>query len=294
MEKVEVRQPLSHLMRQLLPMRPPNSQHERPPRKGPLDPVLTELEGYNGLGMKKDALRLAKRLLRNPNITDAQFEAALQTLLSTVTRLKPCRPCVEKGYARLSAKAQRRVRFWMLSFYHSAHDNATARRYLPKRFNNPNGLMELGFAWDIWSELDDKESLRKHLMLMADGASCADYPFTRSMLLASLGDYFLRTGEWRLAAESYREIPVESVNAHQAVLGPVLTLCGELLAACEAARKPLALFKTYHDPDIEVPLSDNLTEQHRDIEKQLNALQSSLHRLLGKKRLKELAVSTPL
>lgn len=275
-------------------MRPPYSPHERPATKGPLDPVLTELEGYNGLGMKKDALRLAKRLLRNSDVTDAQFEAALLTILSTVTRLKPCRPCVEKGYARLSAKAQRRVRFWMLSFYHSAGDYATARRFLPKRFNGPWGLTELGFAWDIWSELDDKESLRRHSKLMAEGAACAGYPFTQSMMLASLGDYFLRTGEWRLAAESYREIPVEYVNAHQAVLGPVLALCGELLAACEAARKPLARFKAYHDPDIEVPLSANLSEQHRDIEKQLNALQSGMRRLLGKKRLKELAVSSPL
>lgn len=275
-------------MGQLLPMRPPYMQHERPTRMGPLDPVLTELEGYNGLGMKKNALRLAKRLLRNPNITVAQFEAALLTLLSTVTRLKPCRTGVEKAYARLSAKAQRRARYWMTCFYHSVGDYATARRFLPKRFNGPWGLMELSFAWDIWSELDDKESLRKHSRLMADGAACADCPFMQSVLLARLGDYFLRTGEWRLAAESYREIPVESVNAHQAVLGPVLALCGELLAACEAARKPLALFKAYHDPDSEVPLAANLTEMHRDIEKQLNALQRGLRRLLGKKRLKEL------
>ncbi len=269
-------------------MRPPYLQHDRPAKIGPLDPVLTELEGYNGLGMKKDAVRLAKRLLRNPNVTVVQFETALLTILSTVTRLKPCRPGVEKAYDRLSMKAQRRVRFWMLSFYHSARDYATASRFLPKRFNTPYGLTELGFAWDIWSELDDKESLRKHLGLMADGAACADYPFTQSMLLASLGDYFLRTGEWQLAAESYRKIPAESVNAHQAVLGPVLALCGELLAACEAARKPIALFKTYHDPDSEVPLSANLSEMHRDIEKQLNALQHGLRRLLGKKRLKEL------
>lgn len=271
-------------------MRPPQSQPQfnRLARKKPLDPALTELEGYNGLGMKKDAVRLAKQLLCNPAITDARFEAALLTLLSTVTRLKPCRAGVEKAYARLSAKAQRRVRFWMLSFYHSSRDYATARRFLPKRFNTSFGLTELGFAWDIWSALDDTESLRKHLRLMADGAACADHPFTQSMLLASLGDHFLRTGEWQLAADSYREIPVESVNAHRAVLGPVLALCGELLAACEAARKPLARFKTYHDPDSEVPMAANLTEMHRDIERQLNALQRGLRRLLGKKRLKEL------
>lgn len=272
-------------------MRPPQSQPERLARKKPLDPVLIELEGYNGLGMKKDAVRLAKRLLRNSGITDAQFEAVLHTLLSTVTRLKPFRSGVEQAYARLSAKAQRRVRFWMLSFYHSLHDYATANRFLPKRFNTHHGLIELSFAWDVWTELDDKESLEKHLKLMVDGASCAEYPFTRSMLLASLGDYFLRTGEWRLAAESYREIPVESVNAPQAVLGPVLALCGELLATCEAARKPLAQFKAYHDPDAEMPLAANLSEMHRDIEKQLNALQSGLRRLLGKKRLKKLGSS---
>lgn len=271
-------------------MRSQDSRHKRPVNSAPLDPILTELEGYNGLGMKKDAVHLARRLLRSPHITDAQFEAALQTLLSSATRLRPFRPSIEKAYARLGTRAQRRVRFWMLSFYHSVGvgEYATASRFLPKRFNGPWGLIELGFAWDIWSALDDKESLRGHLRLMADEAARAEHPFTRSMLFASLGDYFLRTREWRLAAESYREIPAESANAHQAVLGPVLALCGELLAACEAARKTLATFKSYHDPDAEVSMAANLTAMHRDIEKQLNALRSGLRRLLGKKRLKEL------
>ncbi len=271
-----------------MPVRQRYSQNDRPAGRGHSDPVLTELEGYNELGMKKDAVRLAKRLLRVHDITDVQFKAALQTLLSLDARLKPSRAGIEKAYARLSAKAQRRVRFWMLSYHHSTKNYLAAKQFIPKRFNGPLGLIELAFAWDVWSGLDDKKSLQKHFKIMTAGADAASDPFTHSVLLASLGDYFLRTGEWRLAAESYREIPVEFVNAHQAVLGPVLAIYGELLAACAAAHKTLALFKTHHELQVEVPLVGNLVWQNRDIEKQLNALQHGLRRLLGKKRLKEL------
>jgi tetratricopeptide (TPR) repeat protein len=179
----------------------------------------------------------------------------------------------------------------MLSFYHSMDDYVSAVKFLPKRFNGRFGLLELSFAWDIWTELGDEDSMRRHLKRFVDWAWHADQPLARSILLANLGDYFLRMGEWRAASECYQEIRADSANAHQAVLGPVLALAGELWAACKDAHETLRLFKTYDDPDAEVPAAANEREMHRDIEKQLNAIQRGLGRVLGKKRLKKLGAS---
>lgn len=83
---------------------------------------------------KQEELRLAKRQLRDPNITEEQFESALRDLKLLVKRIAPQRTLVEKAYARLSAKDKRRVRYSMLNFYYLLDDYATARHFLPKRF----------------------------------------------------------------------------------------------------------------------------------------------------------------
>lgn len=209
-------------------MRPPYSQHERPAKKRPLDPILTELEGYTGLGMKREALRLIRRILRQPKVTAVQFEEAVGTLFTTENRLKRWRKHVEAGYARLSARGQRRARFWMLSFFHSAHDYTSASRFIPERFRSPYGMIELAFAWDIWGALENEQALARHFDQMADWAERAEDPFMRGNLFASLGDYCLHRAWWRRAVECYKEIPVESANAHQAVIVGVLHAAGDL------------------------------------------------------------------
>lgn len=259
-----------------------------------MNPVLTELEGYRGLGMKREALRLTRRILRQPTVTAVQFAAALNTLLTMEHRLKHWRRSVEETYTRLSPQGQRRVRFWMLSFHFSSHDYPAAARLIPKRFREPYGLVELAFAWDIWAELGDEKSSARHYKRIAAGAAYADDPFMRGSLLASLGDYCLRKGQWRRATECYRKIPVESAHAHQAALGPLMALAGEFLAACGEATETLSRFQRHYDPDLGSSLTNELSAEYRKAGHEISALNSGLRRLLGKKRLKELAVSTPL
>ena len=204
------------------------------------------------------------------------------------SRLKKREKLVETAYSRLSLKAQSRARYWMFPFYHSTRDYHAARGFLPKHFNGPNGLFELAGAWDVWLHLDDQKSLEKHFPKLEDAAAHAEHPYTQGLLLACLGEYCLRTGQWRLAVRFYQLIPVESANTHQAVLGPLHAHFGELLDTCKTAREKLNRFKHYHDPDLEVILPSNLSGQHREIEKQLNVFERGLRRLLGRKRLKQL------
>lgn len=262
---------------------------DRPkPKRDFRDPLLTELEGCIALGMEKDALGLANRILRNPAINGAQFAAAVETLLTMDSRLKPRRKVVARAYNRLSAKAKRSVRYWVLSFYHSAGDYAAAEHFVPKRFTGPTGLFELAWAWDIWSALNDEKSLTKHFPTLVTAASDAEHPYIRGLLLTCLGDYCVRTAQWRLAVEFYRHIPIESANTQQAILGPLFARSGELLAACSTAREALGRFKSYHDPELEVVLPGNLRSQHLEIERKLNVMESGLKRLIGKRGLKQM------
>lgn len=271
-------------------MRPPNLPPQRPAKETPLDPILTELEGYNGLGMKREALRLTRRILSRPTITVAQFEEAVGTLLSTEDRLSRWRKRVEESYAHMSPRGKRHVRFWMLSFHHSAHDYRAASQFIPKQFKNPYGMLELSYAWDIWAKFNDEKAMERHSNIMAAGAAGADDPATRGALLASLGDYCLRKGQWAIAAHFYRDIPPESFRPQHAVLGPLMALAGELLAACDTAKKTLSGFQKRHDPDLSSSLSKELSSDYRKIGRQVTALASGLRRALGKKRLKELGL----
>ena len=138
----------------------------------------------------------------------------------------------------------------MLSFLHSSRDYAAAKQFLPKRFNTDFGLMEFSFAWDIWLELGDEKALDANLGKLVSGTRWAEDPWMRGALCTSLGDYFMRRGQWRQAVESYQQIPVESGHAQQAVLGPLGALLGELISATGASREALDRFKNYHYPDV--------------------------------------------
>ena len=262
---------------------------DRPtPRKEFCDPILTELEGCTALGMEKEALGVAEQILRRPKITGAQFAAAVETLLIMDTRLRARRATMRKAYGRLTVKAQRSVRYWMLAFYHSAHDCQAAKEFIPRHFNGPHGLFELGWAWDIWCAANDEKSLKKHFPTLATAASQAEHPYTKGLLLMCLGDYCILTRQWQRAVEFFQLIPIESANVQQAIFGALLARSGELLDECRRAGETLNLFKHYHDPDLDVVLPGNLPSQYNEIERQLKAFNRGLLRFLGKERLKQI------
>lgn len=255
------------------------------------DPIQTELEGYTALGMHKDALRLARKILRNPDPSTVQFETAIVKVLHLERRLRRIRGDVENAYAQLNNKGQRHVRCWMFFFYYSAGEFVAAIPFMPKRFNGTNGMLELTFAWDIWTSLGDEESLEKHFNSLVACAETALNPFMRGTLFARLGDYCLRKGCWRAAMKNCGQITVESGCPTQAVLGPLLALSGELLASCDTARQTLDRFKRADDDCVDEIPPRNDRHKLRKIERRLVALERGLARAIGTNGMKQLATA---
>ncbi len=269
-------------------MRQPNTPHRRRVKKSPLDPILNELKGCAELGLHREALRVARRILNQSTITVARFEAAMGAVLVVGNRLSRWRKTVGEGYARLSPSEQRRVRFWMLSFYHAAEDYRSAGQFIPEKFRGPFDLVELAFAWDIWLALKDEQSLARSFDMVVEEAAQAGHPETRGHLYACLGDYCIHRAWWRRAADYYKEIPDESAHAPKAVLGPLLALAGEFLTECPNRRDALAAIQRNHNPDVSSGLAMELSATNRKLGRELRALESGMRRLLGQKRLKSL------
>lgn len=254
----------------------------------PPDALATELEGYVKLGIHKAAIRLAKRLLHKPTITCLQFHQAISAVIEFETHLKQWRKPVEDAYARLSIKNRRRQRFSMLWFLHGMGDEVAASQFLPKRFNTPFSLVELGLAWEIWLALDNEKALDANLGKVVRAASFAENSYMCGALYANLGHFFVRRERWQEAADSYRQIPLESANSHAAVIGPLAASVGQLVSEIDASRTVLNQFKRCHDPEGEAVPSENQSGEFCDLERKLNCLHRELWNFIQTKWLKEL------
>jgi hypothetical protein len=115
----------------------------------PQNHAAAELEGFVGLGMKKDALRLAGQQLKADRINPAIFVEALNAILTLADATKPWRPLVEAAYQKLPKRGKSQVRFMMLSFYCSLHDHEAAYRLIPHRLAGQVRPVEVMFAIDI-------------------------------------------------------------------------------------------------------------------------------------------------
>src|SRR2546425_886004 len=80
-----------------------------------------ELIGLVELGMKCDALREARDVLKQTTLNAELFNAALHAVLILGDRLNSWAPLVESAYGRLSKRGQRAACCSMLSFHYYSY-----------------------------------------------------------------------------------------------------------------------------------------------------------------------------
>src|ERR1017187_7162869 len=111
-------------------------------------PDVNELKGCVKLGMTREAVKLARRALRRPDIRAATFNDALDAILIQADKLKPWTRLVEDAYVRLPKCNRKAVRFMLVSFRHSIHDHEGVLQLLPRHFSGESALCELSFGMD--------------------------------------------------------------------------------------------------------------------------------------------------
>jgi hypothetical protein len=265
----------------------PDSARSAPGRS---DKIAEELDGFIDLGMKREALRAARRALKEPRINAPLFRSALNALLTHTERLKPWSPLVEAAYARLSKRSQQSVRFWMLSLHCSTRNYQAASRFIPRRFVGDFGLTEMAFAMETLLELgrlDQAGKLAKRLPRAIDEAT---HPLMQSQLLLCLGEYFARRGKWDQAVAIWEAVQFEPTFSQNAVISIVEIHAARALRALQQGLQLIARFKQQFDPALETTLPGNDRAIQEKAQRSLRELQKILERIVTEERRKELGI----
>ena len=155
-----------------------------------------ELEGCLHLGMEREALRLAGRILRAANLNSTAFNSAVSALLICENRLRRWRGRVESAFAALSRRDQRKSAKVMFNLYVSLNRWNDAARFLPRR---PATAEELLFS--MWTLLNLRRMEEAELIYKASVRKFrrVEDEFEQSCLLEAMGCYWAQNRDWGAA-----------------------------------------------------------------------------------------------
>jgi len=193
-------------------------QHPGAVSQGSSASQIAELNGYCELGMKGEALRLARHFLKRTEIKPNEFDAALGVILIQADRLKAWRPLVESAYARLGDRGKRMVQRRMLGFYNSLYDWESACQFVPARQTSPLDLLMSMEAMLNLKKLDAAKPLVEKCWRMFDKTNDK---FAMSALLEALARYYAQIGQLEIAEKCWQRSATIEDYAHNAITGLV-------------------------------------------------------------------------
>jgi tetratricopeptide (TPR) repeat protein len=248
------------------------------------------MEGLIALGMKHEALRLARRnLYRNP-IASQEFNDALNAILTLADRTKPWATAVEAAYERLLKRDRALVRFWMISFRSSTGDYKGVLRLTPKRFSREFSLMELAFAMEAAFDLHDIEVMEKASRRLRAVINQADNPMTYSLLLLCLAEYLGRKGRWDEAIAALEGAPPnETLHRNFVARLAEAHVVRALLAVRQGLQRLDEINQTF-DPVAETIVPGNDKHVRDQARNDLRRLQKKLEKIVRAKRQQQLGL----
>lgn len=241
--------------------------------------------------MKREALRKARDVLRNPAPTVDAFAAAMQAILTLGDQLSQWSLLVESAYPRLSPRDQRRVRYWMLSFYYSRKDFGTASRFIPIRFAGEFKLTEMVFAVETFLALGRMDQAKKLAPKLVRLIQVADCPMDYVLLAQCFAEYLARTGDWESAIKLLESARFEPTLSQNAVIGLVEIHVAHALRAIHQGLQLVTKFNQEFDPEHETMLPGNARGIQHDAEREFRRLEKILVKIVPKERQRELGIA---
>ena len=251
---------------------------------------INEIRGCVHLGMKGEALKLARRTLKQTDIAENDFGEAVNAILVHADKCKPWSPMVEAAYARLAKHDKQAVRRWMLYFCSASKNYEAAIKFIPRRFVGEFDLTELAFTCDIWlglKRMDETDRLAKKLSWAVRQAA---HPFMRTMLTRHLGEYYARKGLWNKAVEAWEFVRLDNIFIEEAVEGIVDIHVAAALLAIKRGSELVEKCNKNPDPEMETTLPGNDKKIQQRAEKRFQKLKKILEKIVPEKRQKELGL----
>jgi hypothetical protein len=251
---------------------------------------MNELRGCVHLGMKHEALKLARRTLKQADIAEKDFGEALNAILVHADKCKPWSPVVEAAYARLSKRDKQAVRRWMLYFCSASKNYEAAIKFISRRFVGEFDLTELAFACETWLELKRMDEMDKLAKKLSWAVGQAAHPMMRTMLSRHLGEYYARKGLWNKAVEAWEFVQLDYIFFQEAVEGIVDIHVAGALLAIKRGFELVEKFNKETDPQMETTLPGNDKKIQQRAEKRFRKLKKILEKIVPEIRQKELGL----
>jgi hypothetical protein len=252
--------------------------------------TAAEISGYADLGMKKEALRVTRRVLAKRRILSEEFREALLTIgiyLSSKT-WKQWMPILEAAYNRQSQQFKRKLRSEMLSMYACLGEWETALQFVEVR--KPLSCADVLFGMSVLLELDKLEDAEVLAFRCWKALRGTPDRFQQAVIRTALGAFFSRTRRWSRAIEAWEAMPLEQPFRRDALSGIVKIY---LAGAFEAAKRGLewvAELKRNPNNDHELMLAGNDLALTAQAEKDLLKFKRGIEKLLPKEARKELGM----
>ena len=241
--------------------------------------------------MKKEALALARRLLKAPTVTGPVLADAANAILTLADKVKPWKSLIESAYQRVPKQKRGSVRFWIMAIRDACNDHAGVLQLAPKRFTGEYALLELLWVIVATFETNNKDLMRRFAVRLPLAIHQAKHPVTQAMLCRCLAEFCAREGEWDDAiavAESAQENPCFL----QPAVGTLVEIhVARALRAVERGFQYIEAFRKDFDPETELVITGVEKDILDDAAKEFRRLQKMLGRVVPKKRQKELGFS---
>ena len=244
-----------------------------------------ELCGYTELGMKREALKVARQILSKPRISPAEFVAAIHAI-GCHPDYENMRSEIESAHLRQNRRFQKRVRAEMLAIYAVFGDATTASRFISVR--DAHCSRELFLTMDVLLELERLGDAKAVAQKCERALTKTSDEWEQGCLIDALASYYARCGEWSRAFDLWLATPPGGVLVGNAANGLV-----ELFIVCalDVIQWELgALAKLPSDPDMDLALPGNNDAIQRDVKNQLLKFKGLLAKAVPTERRKELGL----
>lgn len=253
--------------------------------------IAAEISGYVDIGMKKEALRLTRKVLEKRRILPEEFGEAIRTMgiyLSSKA-WKACKPKVDVAYNRQSRNFKRKVRSDMLAMHVTLGEWRSALEFVS--VHRPSCAADLFFGMNVLLELDRLEDARVLATRCAKALPFATSRFEQSLLLDALADFFARTHSWDHAINAWQLAPLDEPFRGNALSGIVITHLARALESIEIGLRKLAKLKENPDSENELCLPRNDLALTVQAEKELLKFKRRIDSLLSAETRKKFGMS---
>lgn len=249
-----------------------------------------EMDGFITLGMKEDALRLARLNLEQNTVTVEKFNDALNAIQVFADKTRPWTAVVESAYEHLSKREKPAVRFLMMSFYNASPNHEAVLRLKPKRFTGKFALVELAYALEATFALDKTEIMGTLARCLPRAINEADHPIMQARLLLCHAEYLARRGKWDETIAVLEGVQSNEIFNRNAVTAIVEVHVARALQALREGFKLIRQFNRHFDPDAETIMPGNDKAIQDGAAREFRRLQKSLEQIVSEKRQRKLGL----